>query len=210
MNVVIINGSPRENGNTAIALEWTAEELQREGIATEIIQLGGQIIRGCIACGFCANSQDNLCTFDNDGINDVIRKLRRADGFVIGSPTYFGGMAGTLKSAMDRMFYAGRRNGGYRNKVGAAVVSARRNGAQEAFNQIITYYHLAEMIVAPSHAWAVGYGSKKGEICQDAEGRQVIRHHANAMAWVLKMKEATKDAVQLPRAEERVAMNFIR
>jgi multimeric flavodoxin WrbA len=208
MDVIIINGSPRKNGNTAIALEWMADELRQEGITTETIQIGDQIIRGCIACEHCATSQDNLCLFDNDGINDLIRKLRQADGFVIGSPTYFYGMAGTLKCAMDRLFYAGRRNGGYRNKVGAAAVSVRRNGGSETFNQIITYYHAAEMIVAPSRG--VGYGRKKGEISQDTEGQQGIRHHANAMAWLLKMKEATEGSVRLPRAENRRTMNFIR
>ena len=210
MNVVIINGSPRKNGNTAIALEWMADELQQEGIITETIQIGDQVIRGCTACEYCATSQGNLCKFDNDGINDLIAKLHQADGFVIGSPAYFGGIAGTLKSAMDRLFYAGRRNGRYRNKVGAAAVSARRNAAQETFTQIISYYHLAEMVVAPSLSWAVGYGKRRGEISQDIEGQQVIRHHANAMAWIIKMKDATKDTVSLPRAESRIMMDFIR
>jgi len=187
-----------------------ADELRREGIATETIQIGDQIIRGCIACEHCGASQDNLCAFDNDGINDLIRKLRQADGFVIGSPTYFGGMAGTLKSAMDRLFYAGRRNGGYRNKVGAAAVAVRRGGGPATFNQIITYYHLAEMVVAPSQTWAVGYGREKGEISQDAEGRQTICRHANAMAWIIKMMEAAKDSVALPQAADRIMMNFIR
>ena len=113
MNVILINGSPRRNGNTAIALEWMAEELRQEGITTETIQIGDQVIRGCVACEHCATSQGNLCALNNDGINDLIIKLRQADGVVFGSPTYFGGMAGTLKSAMDRIFYAGRRNGGY-------------------------------------------------------------------------------------------------
>ena len=210
MNVILINGSPRKKGNTSLALEWMAEELQQEGILTETIQIGVRRVRGCIACEHCSTSQDALCAFNDDGIRDLIVKFRQADGIVIGSPVYFGGMAGTLKSAMDRMFYAGRRNGGYRNKIGAAVVSARRNAAQETFNQIITYYHLSEMVVAPSHTWVTAYGRVKGEIQYDVEGQYVIRHHANAMAWLLKMKEDTKGRVTLPRAEERTIMNFIR
>ena len=210
MHVILINGSPRRNGNTAIALESMANELRQAGITTETIQIGDQIIRGCMACEHCVTSQDNLCAFNDDGINDLIVKLRQADGFVIGSPTYFGGMPGTLKSAMDRIFYAGRRNGRYRNKVGAATVSVRRDGGPDAFNQIITFYHLAEMIVAPSQTWAVGHGMKQGEISQDVEGRQTIRRHASAMAWILKMKEATKDSVAPPTAEDRIMMNFIR
>lgn len=210
MHIILINGSPRQSGNTAIALEWMAEELRQEGITTETIQIGDQALRGCIACEHCVASQDNLCVFTNDGINDLIMKLRRADGIVIGSPTYFGGMAGTLKSALDRIFYAGRRNGGYRNKVGAAAVAVRRNGGPETFNQIITYFLAAEMVLAPSQSKAVGYGREKGEIRQDTEGQQAIRHHANSMAWILKMKEATKDSVALPREEKRARMNFIR
>jgi len=210
MNVILINGSPRQNGNTATALGWMADELRQAGITTETIQIGDQIIRGCIACEHCATSQDNLCAFNNDGINDLIAKLRQADGFVIGSPTYFGGMPGTLKSALDRIFYAGRRNGRYRNKVGAATVSVRRGGGPETFNQIVTFYHLAEMVVAPSQTWAVGYGMEKGEISQDVEGQQTIHRHAKAMAWILKMKEATKENVVLPQAEDRIMMNFIR
>ena len=210
MNVIAINGSPRPKGNTAIALGWMVEELEKEGIQVETVQLGDNNIRGCMACNRCNSSEGAPCALPDDGINTLIRQLQTADGFIIGTPTYFGGMAGTLKSALDRIFYAGRRNGGYRNKVGAAAVAVRRNAGQDAFNQIITYYHAAEMIVAPSQAWAVGYGRKKGEISQDAEGQQVIRHHANAMAWILKMKEATKESVALPRAEQRIMTNLIR
>lgn len=208
MHVIIINGSPRKNGNTAIALEWMADELQQEGIASETVQIGDRIIRGCMACGYCATSRDNQCAYTDDGINDLIMRLRRADGMVIGSPTYFHGMAGTLKCALDRLFYAGRRNGGYRDKVGAATVCVRRNGGYSALNQIITYYHSAEMVVASARS--VGYGNQKGEICHDDEGRQGIRRHANAMAWILKMKEATQSGVPLPRAEEIARTNFIR
>jgi len=210
MHVILINGSPRQNGNTAVALEWMADELRRAGITTETIQVGNQVIRGCVACEHCVTSQDNLCAVDDDGINNLIIKLRQADGFVIGSPTYFGGMPGTLKSALDRLFYAGRRNGRYRNKVGGATVSVRRDGGPETFNQIITFYHLAEMIVAPSQTWTVGHGMKKEEISQDVEGRQTIHRHASAMAWILKMREATRDSVVLPQAEDRIMMNFIR
>lgn len=208
MNVVIVNGSPRVGGNTAIALEWMADELWKEGVASETVQIGNQIIRGCIACEHCAKSQDNLCVFADDGINDLIVKLRRADGLVVGSPTYFHGMAGTLKCAMDRLFYAGRRNGGYRDKVGAAAVVVRRNGGHNALNQILTYYHSAEMVVASARG--VGYGRKKGEIHQDDEGQQGIRRHANAMAWLIKMKGATKCSVPLPRAEKITRTNMVR
>ena len=210
MNVILINGSPRKNGNTSLALEWMADELHQEGILTETIQIGDRRVRGCIACEHCSTSQDALCAFNDDGISDLIVKFRQVDGIAIGSPVYFGGMAGTLKSAMDRVFYAGRRNGGLRNKIGAAVASARRNAAQDTFNQIVTYYHLAEMVVAPSHTWVTAYGRAKGEIQHDLEGQQVIRLHANAMAWLLKMREDTKGRVKLPRTEERTMMNFVR
>ena len=210
MKVIAINGSPRINGNTSIALGWMSEELETEGVEVETIRLGDKAIQGCIACERCAASEENFCVLKDDGINDLIVKLREADGFIIGSPTYFGGMNGTLKSALDRIFYAGRRNGGYRNKVGAAASTVRRGGGVETFNQIVTYFHLAEMIIAPSQAWVMGFSRNKGEIHQDCEGRQAIRRHANAMAWILKMKEATKDSIPLPRTEERNWMSFIR
>lgn len=210
MNVIAINGSPREEGNTAIALEWMAEELRQEGIGVEVVQIGNRNIRGCMGCDVCFSSGDNFCVLKDDGVNGLVRQMRQADGFIIGSPTYFGGMAGTLKCFLDRAFYNACRIGAYRNKVGAAVTSIRRAGGVATYNQIITYYHLAEMIVPPSQAWVMGYGRSRGEIRGDEEGSQIIRRHANAMAWVLKMKEATKDSVALPRAESARSMNFIR
>ena len=210
MNVIAINGSPRPKGNTAIALGWMVEELEKEGIQVETVQLGDNNIRGCMACNRCNSSEGAPCALPDDGINTLIRQLQTADGFIIGTPTYFGGMAGTLKSALDRVFYAGRVNGAYQNKVGAVAVAVRRWGGVEAYNQILTYYHACGILVAPSQAWVIGYGSAKGEIRQDIEGEQAHRLHAAAMAWLLKMKEATKDSIPLPRAEERARMNFIR
>ena len=210
MNVIAINGSPRPNGNTAIALGWMVEELEREGIEVETVQLGNQSIRGCMACSRCNTLEGKPCALPDDGINGLILKLQAADGFIFGSPTYFGGIAGTLKSAMDRIFYAGRAHGAFNNKVGAVAVSVRRWGGVEAYNQILTYYHGSGILVAPSQAWIIGYGNAKGEIQQDSEGQQAHRLQANGMAWLLKMKEATKDSIPLPRTEERNRMNFIR
>ena len=210
MHIIAMNGSPRLTGNTAIALGWMADELAREGITVTTVQLGDKAFRGCAACDRCNSPEDTLCALPDDGINDLIRMLRAADGFIIGSPTYFGGMAGTLKSVLDRVFYAGRRNGGFRNKIGGAAVAVRRGGGAEAYNQLITYFHLSGMVVAPSQSWGQAFGARKGEVAQDVEGQQLLRLHANAMAWLLKMKVATKDSIPLPRVEDRVLMNFIR
>ena len=210
MKVIAINGSPRLNGNTAIALGWMTEELEREGIDVEMVHIGSRVIRGCIACGHCTSSEETLCAIKDDCVNELILAIRAANGVIFGSPTYFGGMAGTLKCTMDRIFYAGRRNGAYRNKVGAAVAAVRRGGGVETYNQMITYYHLSEMIVAPSQYWGMGFGREKEEIHQDAEGQQAIRRQACAMAWVLRMIDATKDTVPLPRVEKRLRTNFVR
>ena len=210
MNVIAINGSPRPNGNIATALGWMVEELERESISVETAQLGDKAIRGCTACGRCNTQEGKPCALPDDGINSLILALQKADGVIFGSPTYFGGMAGTLKSAMDRIFYAGRASGAYQNKVGAAAVSVRRWGGVETYNQIVTYYRASGIVIAPSQAWVIGYGNSKGEIAQDSEGQQAHRLQAKGMAWLLKMMDATKNNIAPPCAEKRHRMNFIR
>ncbi len=210
MNVIALNGSPRRDGNTSIALNIMAEELQREGIATEIIHVGGLAVRGCTACNFCAASENNLCFFKDDGVNDIGLRMRAADGLIIGSPTYYGSIAGTLKCFLDRVFYSGGRSGAFRNKPAAAVAAVRRAGGVDVFNQLNNYFNLLEMVIPPSQYWAVAYGRDKGEVTGDAEGIQTLRRNANALAWLLKVLDAAKDTVPLPRVEQKIATNFIR
>ncbi len=208
MKVIGINGSPRKDGNTSIALHIMEEELTNEGIEVEIIQIGDKLIHGCIACGYCFKSENNQCVFKDDIMNEVSNKMREADGIILGSPTYYGGIAGTMKSFLDRVFYTGHRVKPFRNKVATAVVSVRRAGGVEVFNQLTNYLNLAETVIPPSQYWGLGYGLNKGEIIQDAEGVQVIRRNANAMAWLLKTIDASKEP--LPRIETGQATNFIR
>lgn len=208
MKVIAINGSPRKNGNISMALDAMAEELAAENIEAEIIQIGDQLIHGCISCGYCYHSEDHQCVFKDDLVNEVSVKIRKADGLILGSPTYFGGIAGTMKSFLDRVFYTDFGQKSLRNKVGAAVVSVRRSGGVEVFNQLHHYLSLAEMITPPSQYWCVGHGNGKGEIVRDTEGMQTIRRHANAMAWLMKTIE--KGEEPLPRIEPRESMSFIR
>ena len=210
MNVVAINGSPRHDGNTGIALDCMAGELRNEGIPTEIIHVGNMLLHGCIGCSHCFSSENNLCVFQDDGLNAIMSRMREADGLIIGSPTYFGGIPGTLKCFLDRVFYASRKTCALCNKVGAAVVAVRRAGGVDVFRQINNYFTLSEMVIPPSQYWVVGYGMAKGEIRQDAEGMQTVRRNANAMAWQLKVIAAAKGSIPLPRDEKREMMNFIR
>jgi len=210
MKVVAINGSPNHDGNTSVALGCMAEELQKENIFTDIIHVGRMLLHGCIGCAHCFKSENNMCVFKDDGFNDLMSLIREADGIIIGAPTYFGGIPGTLKCFLDRYFYASRATSSLCNKVGTAVVAVRRAGGVDVFNQINNYFNLSEMVIPPSQYWVVGYGRTKGEISQDTEGMQTLRRNANAMAWQLKMIEATKTSIPLPRMEQRQMMNFIR
>jgi multimeric flavodoxin WrbA len=210
MNVVAINGSPRKNGNTTIALAAMAEELQSEGITTEIIQVGDKLIHGCMHCGHCLKSEHNLCLFKEDPVNEVMLKMRAADGLIVGSPTYYAGIAGTLKCFLDRAFFASGSGGAFRNKPAAAVAAVRRAGGVDVYNQLNNYFNLAEMVTPPSQYWVLGYGMNKGEIAKDSEGMQTIRRNANALAWLLKAFAAAKDSVAPPRVDARAWMNFIR
>jgi len=212
MKVIAINGSPRKDGNTFIALTLMAEELQKEGIETEIIQVGGELIRGCIACGACAQTGDGACYLGDgdDIINPAGEKMREAEGFILGSPTYFGGIAGTMKAFLDRLFYAGYRSPDkpFRNKVATCVSVARRSGGEGVFSQLNNYLTLSEVVTPPSQYWRVVHGGGKGEILQDAEGVQIIRRNANAMAWLLKtVRDGTEP---LPRVEPPERTSFIR
>ena len=208
MKVVAINGSPRKDGNTSIALKLMSEELIKEGIEVEIIQVGDKLLHGCIACGYCFGSENHQCVFNDDIMNEVSNKMREADGIILGSPTYYGGIAGTMKSFLDRAFYSSITGKNYRNKVATAVVSVRRAGGVDVYNQLNNYLSLAETVSPPSQYWVIGYGMDKGEILQDEEGIQTIKRNANAMAWLLKAIDSSTE--KLPRVEAGTMTNFIR
>ena len=208
MKVVAINGSPRENGNTFFALSKMAETLKREKIETEIIHIGNQKISGCMGCGRCAQDENHHCSITDDIFNKTADIIRGADGLIIGSPSYYGGVSGTMKSFLDRLFYTS--TGYLKYKVGASVAIARRAGIEGVTHQLNNYFNLAEVVISPSQYWAGGYGASQGEISKDEEGIQTIQRNAQAMAWLLKIIDAAKNSIPAPVHEGKARTNFIR
>jgi multimeric flavodoxin WrbA len=208
MKVIAINGSPRFDGNTTLALRTMTDELERLGIETETIQIGNRRIRGCIACGRCRTNEGNFCVFDEDCVNELSVKMREADGFILGSPTYYAGIAGTMKSFLDRVFYSSSKY--FRLKVASCAVAVRRAGGVDVMHQLNNYLNLAQTVIPPSQYWTIAYGREKGEAAGDAEGLQTLVHNARSMAWLLRLIEAGKGKVTEPAYDERVMTNFIR
>lgn len=211
MKVVAFNGSPRKEGNTYSALNAAGEELKKAGIEFEIIQVGNKAIRGCIACMGCANNQDERCVITNDEVNDWIQKMKEADGIILGSPVYYSGIAGTMKSFLDRAFFVTSVNDSMlRNKVGATVVAVRRSGGVATFDSLNHYILYSEMIMPTSNYWNVTHGLEPGEAAQDGEGSQIMRVLGKNMAWLLKVLAAGKALVEPVLPEEKEFTNFIR
>jgi len=208
MKVIAINGSPHKEGNTYTALKLMAEELNKEGIEVEIIHVGNESIHGCIGCGYCGSSENNHCVFKDDLVNETAEKMRNADGFILGSPTYYAGISGTMKSFLDRVFYTSSEY--FKYKVGTAITVVRRTGGIDVLHQLNNFLNLSETVTPPSQYWTVVYGARKGEVLQDGEGIQTIRKNARAMAWLLKIIDSSKGNIPLPRVEERIITNFIR
>ncbi len=187
MKVIAINGSARKDGNTAMLIETVFEELKKEGIDNEMIQLAGKTIRGCAACDQCYVNKDNECAIKNDEVNTCIEKMRNADGIILASPTYFSNVSAEMKALIDRAGRVGRANNNlFKNKVGAAVVSVRRAGAIHAFNSINHFFFIEEMIVPGSSYWNIGIGGKKGDVNNDTEGLKTMKKLGRQMAWLLK------------------------
>lgn len=208
MKVLLLNGSPNEKGCTYTALEEVAGELAKGGIESEFFQIGKKPVQGCTACYQCMRKGLGHCVFDNDVVNTVIGKIREADALVIGSPVYYAGLSGQLKSLLDRAFFAG---GGYANKPGAAVVSCRRGGASAAFDQINHYFTISSMHVVASQYWNQVHGWTPDDVRKDLEGLQTMRTLAKNMAWLLKCIEAGKNAgIPKPVYEPMQPTNFIR
>lgn len=207
MKVLLLNGSPHAKGCTFTALSEVANELETQGIQTEILQIGTQPVRGCIGCRRCRTT--GHCIFDDDIVNLVIDKAAEADGFIVGSPVYYASANGALIALLDRIFYAGSKNFVY--KPAAAVVSARRAGTTASFDELNKYFTISQMPVVSSQYWNMVHGNTPDEVRQDLEGMQIMRTLGRNMAWLLRCIEAGKKAnVSLPEAEPRVATNFIR
>ncbi|HAF60080.1 MAG: flavodoxin family protein [Bacillota bacterium] len=210
MKVVAFNGSPRREGNTYQAIRMVAEELEKAGIETEIIHVGNKALSGCIACGKCIVNRDERCTID-DEVNEWIQKMKSADGILFGSPVHFSGIAGNMKSFLDRAFYVcGVNKGLLRHKVGAAVVAVRRSGGVATCDQLNHYISYAEMLMPASNYWNVIHGQKPGEVLQDEEGKQIMRLLGRNMAWLMKLVDKGGDLVPEPEAEKKTYTNFIR
>ncbi|GHV29935.1 FMN reductase [Synergistales bacterium] len=208
MKVIAVNGSPREDGNTAAALRAMADVLKGEGIETEIVHVGGKLIPGCIGCGHCFSSEGNICVFKDDAVEENVMKIRAADGIILGAPTYYAGIPGPMKSFLDRVFFSSSRYLKY--KVGTAVTAVRRAGGADVVHQLMNYFNLAETVTPPSQYWTIVYGMDKGEALKDEEGMQTVRKNARAMAWLLKVIDASKGKIPLPPTEKREFTNFIR
>ena len=186
MKVVAFNGSARRDGNTAILTRRVLEELEKEGIETELVQLAGERIRGCTACRGCVTNKDGRCTIDDDVVNECIARMIEADGIILASPTYFADVSAETKALIDRAGFVARANGGlFRRKVGAAVVAVRRAGAIHAFDSINHLFFISEMIVPGSSYWNLGFGHGPGEVEADAEGMETMRVLGSNLAWLL-------------------------
>ncbi len=205
MKVLLLNGSPRKNGNTAYALEQMKEVFAEQGIEAEIIQVGAASIRGCIACGGC--SKTGKCVFD-DLVNETAAKFEEADGMVAASPVYYASANATLIAYLDRMFHATRFD--KRMKIGASVAVARRGGCSATFDQLNKYFTISGMPVASSHYWNSVHGGALGEAAQDGEGIATVRNLAKNMAFLMKSIALGKETFGLPEYDKHVMTNFIR
>ncbi len=205
MKVLILNGSPRANGNTSIAVREMAKVFEEEGVSVEVLQVGNQDIRGCIACGKCGEL--GKCVFD-DVVNEVAAKFEEADGLVVASPVYYASANPTLVALLDRLFYSTSFDKSM--KVGASVVCARRGGCSSTFDELNKFFAISNMPIAPSQYWNSIHGRLAGEAEQDEEGKQVMRVLARNMTFLMKSIALGKEAYGLPEKEPRVSTHFIR
>lgn len=205
MKVLLINGSPKANGNTAIALQEMVKVFEREQIETEILHIGNKDIRGCISCGTCFGT--GKCVF-NDAVNEYACKLEECDGVVIGSPVYYASANATLTAFLDRLFYSTHFD--KTMKVGASVVVARRGGCSATFDQLNKYFTISGMPVASGQYWNSVHGNAPGEAVQDEEGLQTMRSLARNMAFLMKSIALGKEKYGLPKKEDRVWTHYIR
>lgn len=205
MKVLMINGSPRVGGNTAIALSEMQAIFAENGIETELIQVGNRDIRGCISCGYCY--KNGCCTFD-DIVNELAVKFEQCDGLVVGSPVYYAAANGTLVSLLDRLFYS--TNFDKTMKVGAAIAVARRGGLSATFDQLNKYFTISGMPVASSQYWNSVHGRAPGDAMGDAEGLQTMRTLARNMSFLIKSIALGKETFGLPAKEPRQSTHFIR
>jgi len=187
MKVVAFNGSARKGGNTSILINLVLDELQKEGIETELFQFAGKKIRGCIACMKCFENKDQRCANNKDVLNECLEKMIEADGIILGSPTYFSNVSTEMKALIDRAGLVAIANGHmFKRKVGAAVVAVRRAGSVSVFDAINYFFFINQLIVPGSIYWNMGIGYEKGDVEKDEEGIQTMKVLGENMAWLLK------------------------
>lgn len=191
MKVVALNGSPRSGGNTRQAIDTVCAELNKAGIETEVIQLGGKLLRGCAGCGACYKNKNNKCVFDDDAMNGIIAKTIDADGIIIGSPTYVSNVTTEVKAFIDRCVYVSRANGGFlTGKIGAPVVAARRAGANFVYSAINFFFGISEMPIATSSYWNMTLSRMPEDYQKDAEGIKTFETLGQNMAEMIKKYRA--------------------
>ena len=205
MKVLIINGSPRKNGNTSVALAEMEKVFAREGAEVSNYQIGGEVIRGCIACGYC--SKNGKCVTD-DIVNTLAKELEDADGLVVASPVYYASANATLVACLDRLFYSTRFSKAM--KVGASVAVARRGGCSATFDELNKYFTIAGMPIASSQYWNSVHGREKGEASLDAEGLQTMRYLAENMVFLMKSIALGKERFGIPLREDWTPTHFIK
>ncbi len=208
MKILMVNGSPHENGCTYTALKEMAKVFEREGVEYEILQIGRKPVSGCIACNYC-RSVKCRCSIDNDLVNIALEKAKDADAFVFGSPVHYAGLSGMMTGFLDRFFQCGEPV--YKFKPAAGIVSCRRSGGTAALDQMNKYFTKSHMPVVTSQYWNCVHGNNPEEVVQDLEGMQTMRTLALNMIWLLRSIEAGRKAgVPLPEHEKRLGTNFIR
>ena len=187
MKVIAFNGSARKDGNTSILINRVFDELQKEGVETELFQFAGKKIRGCTACMKCFENKDQRCANKNDVLNECLERMLEADGIILGSPTYFSNVSTETKALIDRAGLVAIANGHmFKRKVGAAVVAVRRAGSVTVFDAINHFFFINQLIVPGSIYWNMGFGLEKGEVEKDEEGIQTMIALGENMAWLLK------------------------
>ncbi len=207
MKVLLLNGSTRINGCTYTVLSMVAEALNKEGIETEILQMGGKPVRDCIACGGCVGK--GKCIFNDDIANTIIEKAKTADGFVFGTPVYYSHPSGQIQAVLDRVFYAGKKS--FEHKPAAVVTSARRAGNVISVDGLQKHFTVSQMPIVSSTYWNIVFGRTPDEVKQDKEGMQTMTNLGNNMAYILKCIDiAKKNGITPPNNDQSIKTNFIR
>lgn len=211
MRVIAFNGSPHKNGNTAAALELAKKEFENEGIEFEIFNVGNKPVAGCMGCGMCFKTKNEECVIKSDSVNEAIQKVKGADCVILASPVHYSGIAGNMKSFLDRLYYVCGANGSImRHKVGSSFVAVRRSGGVATFDQLNHYLTISEMIIPASNYWNVIHGAAPGEISEDGEGVQINQVMCENIIWLLKSLEYSKEAIPAPKGHKKIMTNFVR